>query len=286
MKELIGWLKDIEHLASVAYRQAAALHAEDAEFSAFLCRIADDEAWHCQVMGNAADFLASGEEHLPAIAVDVATSEQIKGYFEEMQQGLDQHTLSKQGLIEKIMEAELSEWNKIFLYVVSQLKEKNSEFKYPAARIQAHIQEIERFAATLAGGAQIVEQIRALPKVWVENILIVDDEATITHLIRSLLEGAGNIDVAGNGQEALELIDRTYYKLIISDMSMPVMDGERLFEHVAARFPDANKRFLFMTGELTSERADFFKRRHLRYMTKPMHIKDLREEAAAILRSI
>lgn len=87
MKELIGWLKDIEHLASVAYRQAAALHAEDAEFSAFLARIANDEAWHCQVMGNAADFLASGEEHLPAIAVDVATSEQIKGYFEEMQQG-------------------------------------------------------------------------------------------------------------------------------------------------------------------------------------------------------
>jgi len=285
MQELIGWLKDIEQRASVAYRQAAALYREDAEFSAFLTRIADDEAWHCQVMDKASDFLASGEPPLPVVAVDPSTNKRIQRYFEEMQEGLDRKSLSRQGLVEKIMEAELSEWNKIFLYVVSRLKERSGEFKYPAARIQAHIAEIAHFAATLADGDAIVAKIEALPKVWVENILIVDDEATVTHLIRSLLEGAGKVDVAANGQEALELIERTYYKLIISDMSMPVMGGEQLYAHVASRFPDANRRFLFMTGDLTTERVEFFESRRLRYMTKPMRIKNLREEAAAILRS-
>jgi len=285
MKELISWLKDIEHLASSAYGQAALAHADDPEFSAFLTRIAQDEAWHCSVMGQAQEYLASDQTCIQAVSVDPATNERIQRYFEEMQTGLDQQTLSRQELIEKIMEAELSEWNKIFLYVVSQLKEKNSAFKYPAARIQAHIQEIERFAATLAGGAQIVEQIRALPKVWVEHILIVDDEPAITHLISSLLEGEGKIDVAANGQEALAMVEITYYKLIICDMSMPVMDGARFYEQVAARFPDAGRRFLFMTGDLSTERLAFLNHRQLRYMTKPMRIKQLREAAAEILRA-
>lgn len=286
MKELINWLKNIEHLASAAYGQAALAHSDDPEFSAFLARIAEDEAWHYSVMGQAQEFLASAGESIQAVAVDPATNERIQRYFEEMQTGLDQRTLSRQELIEKIMEAELSEWNKIFLYVVSQLKEKSSEFKYPAARIQAHIQEIERFAATLPEGAPIVEQIRALPKVWVEHILIVDDESTITHLISSLLEDAGKVDVAANGLEALALVDATYYKLIICDMSMPVMDGINFYEQAAARFPDVGRRFLFMTGDLSTERLAFLNHRQLRYMTKPMRIKQLREAAAEILRAV
>ena len=47
----------------------------------------------------------------------------------------------------------------------------------------------------------------------------------VSDLIKALLNREGDIDIAENGQETLELIDNQFYKLIISDVEMPVMDG-------------------------------------------------------------
>jgi CheY-like chemotaxis protein len=200
-----------------------------------------------------------------------------------MEEGLENKTLTKQALIEKIIEAERSEWNHIFLYVVNFLTEKNSEFGYPAARLQAHIKEIEYYVASLGSGAEFIQKFNELPKVWVESILIVDDEKMITSLIQALLERSGKIDVAHDGQQALQLIENKYYKLIITDIDMPVMDGISLYKEVIDKYPKTCSRFLFITGDLSPERQAFFDANQLRYLAKPMQIKTLKEEADRIL---
>ena len=59
------------------------------------------------------------------------------------------------------------------------------------------------------------------------RILLVDDSRSMRRIIRAFLARRGwdNVLEAGNGQEALEILDRAGADLIVSDLHMPVMDG-------------------------------------------------------------
>jgi CheY-like chemotaxis protein/rubrerythrin len=283
VKEIITWLRDIEHQAIEMYLKAASLYQNDHNLKKFLEHTAEDESWHYHVMGSASVFLESEPDIVPAVSVDEEIKNKITKQIEDINNGLDHKTIPREELIDKIVELELSEWNDLFLYAVNFLKERTTEFKYPAARIQAHIKEIEYFLETVEGRPQALLKIKALPPVWIENILVVDDEEMITKLINSLLYRSGNIDIAHNGKDALEMMGNKYYKLIISDIDMPVMDGISFYNEAVSRYPTANHKFLFMTGDLTPERQTFLKDNQLKYLAKPMNISVLRQEAAKII---
>ena len=57
-------------------------------------------------------------------------------------------------------------------------------------------------------------------------ILVVDDEENLRHMLQVLLTREGyQVDLASNGEEALQLALKTDYVFILSDIKMPVMDG-------------------------------------------------------------
>jgi CheY-like chemotaxis protein len=58
------------------------------------------------------------------------------------------------------------------------------------------------------------------------SILLVEDNETNILVVKTFLErwGAG-VDVAVNGQEALDMLDINKHRLVLMDMHMPVMDG-------------------------------------------------------------
>lgn len=286
MNKLVRWLREVEHIANDMYLKAATVYADDPQFKEFLENIAEDEAWHYHVMGSAAEYFTSAPPPVPVISVDKETSDKVINLFSDIKEQLEKKTISKEEFIEKIVEAELSEWNDIFLYVVNILKEKTNEFIYPASRIQAHIKKIDRFLEKTGDHSIILKKLRALPPVWTENILIVDDEEMITTLIKSLLNREGNIDVANNGVEALNYLEKKFYKLVISDIDLPKMDGLSFYKKSVAKFPTLRKRFLFMSGDLSPERKAFFDENHLKYLSKPMKIKVLREAASEIILSL
>lgn len=64
------------------------------------------------------------------------------------------------------------------------------------------------------------------------NILLVDDSATVRAVISKALTLAGvdfrELFQAGNGQEALQILEKEWVDLVFCDISMPVMDGEEL----------------------------------------------------------
>jgi rubrerythrin len=187
VKEIITWLREIEHQAIEMYLKAASLYQNDHNLKKFLEHTAEDESWHYHVMGSASVFLESEPDIIPAVSVDEEIKNKITKQIKDINNGLDHKTIPREELIDKIVELELSEWNDLFLYAVNFLKERTTEFKYPAARIQAHIKEIEYFLETVEGRPQALLKIKALPPVWIENILVVDDEEMITKLINSLL---------------------------------------------------------------------------------------------------
>ncbi len=61
------------------------------------------------------------------------------------------------------------------------------------------------------------------------RILVVDDEPQITRVLRMSLQGSGyDVTLTRNGAEALERFREDAPDLVITDLSMPVMDGLEL----------------------------------------------------------
>ena len=94
MKEIIKWLREIEHLANEMYLQAASIYANDESLKKFLEQNAEDEAWHYHVMGSAALFLDSEPDYVSAISIDKETRNNIVKQITVIKNGLDQKTLT------------------------------------------------------------------------------------------------------------------------------------------------------------------------------------------------
>jgi len=107
----------------------------------------------------------------------------------------------------------------------------------------------------------------------------------VAKIVKNMLKREGDIDIAENGKNALELIDKKFYKLVISDIDMPVMDGMALFEEAVRRYPKLKNRFLFMTGDLSPGRKSFCNHNNVKCLEKPISVNQLREEAKKIILS-
>lgn len=68
--------------------------------------------------------------------------------------------------------------------------------------------------------------------------LIVDDSSVMRKIVERCLRQAGlelaDVQEASNGAEALALLDKHDFDLILSDINMPVMDGLELVRNVKA----------------------------------------------------
>lgn len=68
-----------------------------------------------------------------------------------------------------------------------------------------------------------------------KSILIVDDSQVNLALMREMLHRMGHeVDLAENGEVAVEKAGQTHYDAILMDFSMPVMDGPTAAEHIRA----------------------------------------------------
>lgn len=63
------------------------------------------------------------------------------------------------------------------------------------------------------------------------NVLVVDDSPILRMAIRKVVRLAGveddRIHEAGNGREALDLLETVWVDLVLLDLNMPIMDGEQ-----------------------------------------------------------
>ena len=115
------------------------------------------------------------------------------------------------------------------------------------------------------------------------KILVVDDEKLIVKGIKFSLEQDGmDIDVAYDGEEALNLIKANSYDLAVLDVMLPKMDGLQVCAEVR-EFSDLPIIMVTAKGE------DMDKIMGLEYgaddyMTKPFNILELKARIKAILR--
>jgi len=109
------------------------------------------------------------------------------------------------------------------------------------------------------------------------HILIVDDEASIRDLLQRMLSRLpAQIDVASEGQDALDLIRREDYDLIVCDLWMPGMNGPSLYAVVSQERPDLTQRIIFITGDnIGGGAAEFLAASGCLYLVKPFSMQML-----------
>ncbi|WDP92900.1 MAG: response regulator [Desulfobacter sp.] len=79
------------------------------------------------------------------------------------------------------------------------------------------------------------------------KILIVDDEDIIVRLLAMSLRSDGyEVVTAGNGQQALEVLEKEAPDIVVTDIKMPVMDGLELLKRIKEL--DGEKEVIIVTG--------------------------------------
>lgn len=69
------------------------------------------------------------------------------------------------------------------------------------------------------------------------NILLVDDSEIVRAVITKTLKVAGipysQLHEAGNGKEALEIMDKNWIDLVLADINMPIMTGIEMIDQMS-----------------------------------------------------
>ncbi|MCW7488120.1 ATP-binding response regulator [Leptospira meyeri] len=107
------------------------------------------------------------------------------------------------------------------------------------------------------------------------KILFVDDEDTIRELFWEYFKDEFNVTLAADGQEALAISNQNTFDLIISDISLPKLNGIQFIQKLRA---DGNQTpFLVITGDSDIQIAiDVFRMGAVDFFLKPFRMEALR----------
>jgi len=107
------------------------------------------------------------------------------------------------------------------------------------------------------------------------RILVVDDEPVLTELLSDLLKSVGHdVEHARDGRVALRMALAKPYDMILSDLKMPGLDGQGLYEEVCRQRPELQGRFIFTTGDVVNPEAQgFLQGSGCSYLSKPFKLE-------------
>lgn len=115
------------------------------------------------------------------------------------------------------------------------------------------------------------------------RILVVDDEASITEFVSYNLRKEGyNVDVAANGDDALELAHNNQFDLVVLDVMLPGMDGYEVCRRLRA---DSSVPVLFLSARDTElDKVVGLEIGGDDYLAKPFGVRELQARVKALLR--
>jgi len=115
------------------------------------------------------------------------------------------------------------------------------------------------------------------------KVLVVDDEATIRALERRVLQESGyDVAEAADGQQALDYLSHGQpLALLVADLDMPVLSGDKMVSRVRAMRPDL--KVLFVTAHIDRLMDTRPLWEGEAFLEKPFTINGLREAVSLLL---
>ncbi|MDQ7088045.1 MAG: response regulator [Acidobacteriota bacterium] len=111
------------------------------------------------------------------------------------------------------------------------------------------------------------------------RILLVEDNPVNQKVALRMLEKMGlRADVAANGVEAIEALDRRSYDVILMDVRMPEMDGLEATRLICAKWPPGSRPLIvaMTAGAMDQDRAECLAAGMDEYITKPVRAETLK----------
>jgi two-component system, NtrC family, sensor kinase len=117
-----------------------------------------------------------------------------------------------------------------------------------------------------------------------KKVLVIDDEDAILQMVgESLRRSSFQVDIASDGEAALQLIKQNHYDVTLCDWKMPGLNGQQVYERLSSINPSLRNRVIFVTGDVINERMRKFLEVEKRpCLSKPFVISELR----AVIRSV
>jgi two-component system NtrC family sensor kinase len=118
-------------------------------------------------------------------------------------------------------------------------------------------------------------------------ILVVDDELEVAIVLGEVFNQDGHlVDIASNGEEALEKLRQRSFDAIVCDIRMPKMDGPAFYQALAQRYPHQVTRVLFLTGDVFNpDTQEFLQQVTAPALGKPFTVEAIREAIHHILQT-
>jgi DNA-binding NtrC family response regulator len=115
-----------------------------------------------------------------------------------------------------------------------------------------------------------------------KKILIADDEKAITSGLSAILSDEGyEVEVAEDGQRALDILSAEDYSVVLADLKMPKVDGIALLREMRAR--QIPTEFVMITGQGSTELAiEAIRAGAADYIEKPLNTERLNKLKAQI----
>lgn len=104
-------------------------------------------------------------------------------------------------------------------------------------------------------------------------LLAEDEEAMRTYLERALTKAGYEVCAVDRGTEAIPLLEKEQFDLLLSDIVMPEMDGIELAQRCAEISP--RTKVMFITGFAAVSLRASREQPHAKVLSKPFHLRDL-----------
>lgn len=129
----------------------------------------------------------------------------------------------------------------------------------------------------------MTDQARAREKITMKEqprILVIDDEPHNTEALNLLLEKEGyKIDSAASGEEALDILEKKTFEIVLTDLFLPGVSGIDILKKVKEDAPQTN--VIVVTGQASAETAvEAMKEGAFDYITKPFNFEKLKIQVA------
>lgn len=111
------------------------------------------------------------------------------------------------------------------------------------------------------------------------SILLVHEEEYMVDLMKEILSTVGEFEVmtCTNGPEAIEAINQRAFDLIVSDISMPGVDGREIF-HILKAIKRENALLLTTPATLSREDEQFLKKNKIKNLKQPFELMVFRKK--------
>lgn len=117
------------------------------------------------------------------------------------------------------------------------------------------------------------------------KILLAEDNEMNQLLIKKILKKIGlECDIANNGKEVLEYLEKNRYNLLFLDLQMPLMDGRETLSEIRRNKKWDNLYIIVLTAEaLKGEKEKYMLLGSNDYITKPIDLKEFKEKIKSLL---